>query len=191
MREPGPIDIARDYIGVSSGVACPEFRRRRGCDVGEFTSRRPVPLNRSTLSKIFSSQSPENSEESSDKTYAIEREVYVAPFPSGEGERRISTAGGEQPRWRRNDGKELFYIAPDGKMMSVSIKTSEGAKPSLERGNPESLFDSRIAIAVDTRALQYDVTPDGKRFLVNTSASTPASSVSIPPLTVVVNWLQK
>jgi Tol biopolymer transport system component len=50
-------------------------------------------------------------------------EIYVRPFPSGGGPTPISTAGGVYPRWSR-DGKELYFIAPDAKMMAVSISTS-------------------------------------------------------------------
>ena len=126
----------------------------------------------------------------SDKTNT--REVYVTRFPSGEGEWRISTAGGEQPRWRR-DGKELFYVALDGKMMSVAVKATAGPKPAFDRETPAALFDTRIAVAPDTRAFQYDVTDDGKRFVVATNASSTLSPATptLPPLTVVVNWFQK
>ena len=48
-----------------------------------------------------------------------QREVYVQPFPSADNELRISTAGGEQPRWS-GDGKELFYLAADGKLTAVA-----------------------------------------------------------------------
>ena len=57
-------------------------------------------------------------------------EVYVRPFPPGEGEWTISLAGGEQPRWS-GDGKELFFEAADGKMMAVPVKAVAGAKPSF------------------------------------------------------------
>ena len=123
----------------------------------------------------------------SDKTRR--REVYVASFPSGEGEVRISTDGGEQPRWRRSDGRELYYVALDGKMMSVKVKPTAGPNPSFERDTPVPLFDSRIATSTETRAFQYDVSADGRRFLVNTNVST--SSNSVPSITVVFNWWPK
>jgi Tol biopolymer transport system component len=124
----------------------------------------------------------------SDKTGS--REIYVASFPLGEGEQRISTAGGEEPRWHRNNGKELFYVAPDGKMMSVTVKAATGPKPTFEYEPPVILFDTRMAFATDTRAFQYDVSSDGKRFVVVTNASSTPSAVApaLPPITVVVNW---
>jgi Tol biopolymer transport system component len=63
------------------------------------------------------------------------RQVYVRPFPSGEGVWRISVSGGDQPRWR-GDGKELFYVAADGKIMAVSVRAVPGSKPSLELATP-------------------------------------------------------
>jgi Tol biopolymer transport system component len=121
----------------------------------------------------------------SDKTGT--REVYVVQFPSGEGEERISTAGGEQPRWK-GDGSELYYVASDGKMMSVAVKTTAGPKPALDHGAPVVLFDSHISTSLITRAFQYDVTPDGKRFLVATNASSGQPRVGPLALTVVTNW---
>ena len=114
------------------------------------------------------------------------REVYVRPFPASEGVWRISAAGGELPRWR-GDGKELFYIAADGKMTAVAVKAAQpgGPKPVFELGTPEPLFDAHMA-PLSNPEFNYDVTADGKRFLVDTSAS--ATSSSAPPLTVVVNW---
>jgi serine/threonine protein kinase len=115
------------------------------------------------------------------------REVYVVRFPSGERPVRISTAGGEQPRWN-GDGSELYYVTLDGKMMFVPVKTTAGPKPTLEHGMPRSLFDSKIDFPPNTRAFQYDVTPDGKRFVVATKASSDPRPVGPFALTVVTNW---
>ncbi len=104
-----------------------------------------------------------------------EDEVYVAPFP-GPGERvQVSTAGGSVPRWR-GDGKELFYLAPDRRLMAVPIQT-EGA---LEAGIPTPLFETRG----DIGASGYDVTGDGQRFLV----ITPVREDVALPIAVVLNW---
>jgi hypothetical protein len=112
--------------------------------------------------------------------------VYVRPFPTGEGEYRLSVEGGEQARWR-GDGTEVFFVGADSKMMAIAVKPEDGSKPSFNRGTPTPLFDSHIAQNPATSAFQYDVTPDGKRFLINTSLlSTSVSSAA--PLTVVVNW---
>jgi Tol biopolymer transport system component len=116
---------------------------------------------------------------SSDATGQLE--VYVRPFPIAEGVSRISNAGGQQPRWR-GDGKELFFVGGDGKMMAADIKAVLGPKPVFDHGEPKPLFDTHIASAPGTYAFQYDVTADGKRFLVDTGSATDNK------VTVVVNW---
>jgi hypothetical protein len=111
------------------------------------------------------------------------REVYVRPFPPGEGEWPISIAGGEEPRWR-GDGKELFFEAADGKMMSVAIRAVPGPKPVFEAGTPVALFDAHMVHGPSDITFEYDVTADGKRFLINTVVGGAGST----PLTVVTNW---
>jgi Tol biopolymer transport system component len=110
-----------------------------------------------------------------------QQEVYVRPFPVADGLSRISNTGGQQPRWR-GDGKELFFIGGDGKMMAADTKVVPGSKPVFDHGVPKPLFDARIAAANGTLAFQYDVTADGKRFLVDTGGATDST------VTVVVNW---
>jgi Tol biopolymer transport system component len=118
-----------------------------------------------------------------------QREVYVRPFPVAEGIWKISTAGGSMPRWA-GDGKELFYVSADGKMMAVAVMAHPGngtqTKPSFVTGNPVALFQVHLANP-GAAYLDYDVTADGKRFLVNVNASDTMSAAATP-LTVVVNW---
>ena len=104
-------------------------------------------------------------------------EVYVGRFP-GPGRRiQMSNHGGAQARWRA-DGKELFYITMDKKLMAVAIDTSHDEPVA---GVPHVLFQTRI-IAPRIVLFQYAVSPDGSRFLIN---STP--SVGGAPLTVLMN----
>jgi eukaryotic-like serine/threonine-protein kinase len=100
-------------------------------------------------------------------------EVYVQTFPEHNGKWQISTGGGDWPVWSR-DGRELYFISSDGKMMAVQVKT-DGRK--FEAGLPRALF------SVPTQN-QFDVGKDG-RFLIQAPLAQPASSVSI---NVVVNW---
>ena len=108
-------------------------------------------------------------------------QVYVQSFPAGGGKWQVSTSGGVQPRWR-HDGKELFYVSPDGKMMSVTVK----AGATFEAGTPESLFQTRIFGLGPNQyfSQQYDVTPDGQRFLLNVDVA----DANVTPLTVVLDW---
>jgi eukaryotic-like serine/threonine-protein kinase len=106
-------------------------------------------------------------------------EVYVRPFPAAAGKWQVSTDGGEQPRWRR-DGKELFYLSADHKLMAVEVNT-EG--PTFEHHAPNALFVTRVG-GIDTPGDYYAVTADGQRFLLNDLVEEAAHT----PITVVVNW---
>jgi Tol biopolymer transport system component len=104
-------------------------------------------------------------------------EIFVSRFPDAGGRIQISSHGGAQARWRA-DGKELFFISAEKKLMAVSIDTSQG---KLVAGVPQLLFQTRI-IAPRIVLFQYAVSPDGKRFLIN---SLP--SVGAAPVTVLIN----
>jgi Tol biopolymer transport system component len=94
---------------------------------------------------------------------------------------QISTAGGAQPRWR-SDGKELYYMAPDGKLIVVEVNTSQ---QGFEHGPPQPLFASRADAPTGAMSWSYFPSADGKRFLVR----IPASATSeLPAVTVIVNW---
>ena len=112
-------------------------------------------------------------------------EIYVAPRVQAEAATRVSSAGGEQPRWR-GDGRELFFVAADGKMMSAIVPPLPQGQTTFEHRSPVALFDTHIAPAVFTRAVQYDVTRDGTRFVVTTDLAPTRSGV--PPFDIVVNW---
>jgi Tol biopolymer transport system component len=102
-------------------------------------------------------------------------EVYVRPFPGPGGRWQISTAGGGQPRWRR-DGKELTFLTPENKLMAVPINTTSG----FHAGPPALLF----AIHPSLNGAAYDATGDHQRFLVNTVPDEQGS----PPLSLLVHW---
>src|SRR2546427_808740 len=109
-------------------------------------------------------------------------EVYIRPFPPGPGGQwQVSTEGDIWPRWRR-DGKELYYIAPDARLMAVAI-TSNG--DTLDPGKPVTLFQTRIVGGGSDfgRAAEYDVAPDG-RFLINTVLENTTAT----PITLILNW---
>ncbi len=104
-------------------------------------------------------------------------EVFVQNFPTPVGRWQVSTGGGIQPKWR-SDGKELFYLALDGSLMSVPVTLGD----TFERGSAAPLFQTRLEILTGLVWHQYDVSRDGQRFLINMPDSFKA-----PPLTVVVN----
>jgi len=102
-------------------------------------------------------------------------EVYVQAYPVPGGKWQVSSAGGYLPRFR-GDGKELFYLSLDNKIMAVPVEESS----VFRAGAPVPLF----AVHPVSNGNAYDVSADGKRFLVN---SRPADQGS-PPLSLLVNW---
>jgi serine/threonine-protein kinase len=108
-------------------------------------------------------------------------EVYVRPFPDVDNGRwPLSTAGGSEAVWAPN-GKEIFYVSADNKLMAVPVQTTSG----FVAGKPVPLFDVRTYF-FGGAGRNYDVAPDGKRFAM---VKNPVSSVDrAVPLTVVLNW---
>src|SRR5262249_31359046 len=107
-------------------------------------------------------------------------EIYVQPFPGPGDKWRVSNAGGTAPRWRA-DGQELFFLAPDGKLMAAAVRASGSA---FDAGAPTAPFQTRVVVGGNAnRAPQYAVARDG-RFLFNVPAETSPPA----PITVIVNW---
>jgi eukaryotic-like serine/threonine-protein kinase len=108
-------------------------------------------------------------------------EVWVQPFPMVDGGLwQVSTAGGGQPLWARN-GRELFYVAPDGALMAIQWGSPESA------GAPTRLIEGRYFRGGEgTTVRQYDVSADGQRFLMmkNEARETDVA----PSINVVQNW---
>jgi Tol biopolymer transport system component len=104
------------------------------------------------------------------------REIYVAAFPGPGRKTQVSGAGGDWPRWRR-DGKELFFLSLEGKLMAAEV-SSRG--DDFEVGALRSLFD---VLPMSNRS--YDVARDG-RFFVNALEQPTGTS----PVTVVMNWAE-
>jgi eukaryotic-like serine/threonine-protein kinase len=148
--------------------------------------RKPLPILQSEFNETQGALSPNGKwlAYTSDETGGYQ--VYVQPFlgrpvsggngPHSSGKWRISSDSGMQPRWR-SDGKELFYVSLDRKIVSVSVKTG----PAFEAGMPAPLFASTIAVG--SILTQYDITPDGKRFLISESNERGSASV-----TLQLNW---
>jgi hypothetical protein len=103
-------------------------------------------------------------------------EVYVATFPAFAQKRQVSSAGGMQPRWRR-DGKELFYLGADGTLMAAPMAFA--GQPAS--GLPVPLFQTGLSPSPNVP--QYDVSADGSRFLVLEPARAGGE-----PITFVLNW---
>ena len=109
-------------------------------------------------------------------------QIYVEGFPTSGGKWQVSTAGGGQPQWR-GDGKELFYLAPDRKLMAVEVN---GARSAFTSGIPKVLFELNVIniFPGGGATIPYAATRDGQRFIVNTVVG----DSSLVPITVVLNW---
>jgi Tol biopolymer transport system component len=106
-------------------------------------------------------------------------QIVVQSFPEPTGKWQVSTGGGTQARWRA-DGKELYFIAPDGNLMAASI-TVEGS--AFAAGTPVALFPTSIVTGGTTAIREeYAVSRDG-RFLINQPIESSAT-----PITLILNW---
>ncbi len=106
-------------------------------------------------------------------------EIYVQTFPEHTGKWQISASGGTEPMWSRN-GKELLYLTPDEKLMSVTVNTGLA---TLQAGIPQPLFQAQLIPLSYWRNI-YIPSPDDQRFLM----LAPATQTKPEPITVVVNW---
>jgi len=148
-------------------------------DGGAPGDRKPIPVVQSEFSDLLGQFSPDGRWIAYYSTESTPPQVYVQAFPKSGGKFQVSTNGGARPRWRR-DGKELYYMTADRKLMAVEVKATATAFEALR---PRELFQTREASAAPFYTT-YDVTADGQRFLINTALE----SEGPPPITVVMNW---
>jgi Tol biopolymer transport system component len=138
--------------------------------------RKPRPLANTSFGEYAAQFSPDGLWVAYTSSESGRDEVYVQAFPGPGGKWQISTAGGRTPKWRR-DGKQLFYFGSDGRLTVAEVRLS----PSFESGSPAPLFKIPLFDSTDR---QYDVSPDGTRFIGNLLSG----STEVQPLTVVLNW---
>ena len=112
-----------------------------------------------------------------------QHEIFVQRFPGPAGKQQISFDGGGQPHWQA-DSSELFYVAPDGRLMAVPIRISPNGQ-TLEADSPVPLFQTDMTVVGSSRH-QYAPSRDGQRFLINTIPLP--DDLETEPLTVLVNW---
>ena len=135
---------------------------------------KPIPYLQTPFDETGAAFSPDSKWMAYISNESGQNQVYVQAVPVSGAKWQISTAGGADVHWR-SDGKELFYVSADGKLMSVPIKLGANVEPST----PQALFSYAGTTA-------YAPSRDGQRFLVNVPAGGEAATV--PPLTVVTNW---
>jgi hypothetical protein len=143
-----------------------------------FGDRKPIPFLQTEFDELYSCFSPDGRWIAYVSDETRQNEVYVRPFSgqSQDGKWQISVAGGTRPRWRR-DGKELFYLSNDNKIMAAEIQVKGS---TIKVGVVRPLFEVHAV----TTALNYDVSADGQHFLVNSLVEAQSAS----PINLVVNW---
>jgi dipeptidyl aminopeptidase/acylaminoacyl peptidase len=118
-------------------------------------------------------------------------QIVMQSFPDlSRDKRQVSTTGGYEPRWR-GDGRELFYLAPDGALMALDVPAGDALEPSV----PRKLFDTGIPVEATLTGARpdyfYAVAENGERFLLNepiVPGPSAASAAPTPTIHVIVNW---
>ncbi len=143
-----------------------------------FGDKKPFPVVQTEAAEDIGRLSPDGRWIAYQSDESTSLEVYVQAFPVSQGKWQVSVGGGGAPVWGK-EGKEIFYIAPDRRLMAVEIKL---LGTSIEQGIPKPLFETTI----DGYDLpnRYAVSRGGKRFLINNSAAGDSSR----PANVVLNW---
>ncbi len=142
-----------------------------------FGDRKPFPVVQGRFSVSQPSLSPDGRWLAYLSTESGQPQVYAQTFPHGSERWQVSAAGGDWPLWSRN-GKELFYISADDKVVSASI-TEAGSRLIIGKDRP--LFQTNALIGP---GWPYDVSADGKKFVVANQKQAQTSQ----PLTLVINW---
>ena len=140
-----------------------------------FGEHKPIPFLITKFNEQYGQFSPDGKWVAYASDESGRYEIYVVPFPGPGGKRQISIAGGNLPRWRR-DGKVLFYVGANRRLMAAEIEDKGGA---LEVGRVLPLVD----VAQSANAF-YDVSADGQHFLMRAASENKAGD----RLTLVQNW---
>jgi DNA-binding winged helix-turn-helix (wHTH) protein/Tol biopolymer transport system component len=142
-----------------------------------LADRKPMPFLQTPFNEMHGQVSPDGRWIAYASDESGTWEVYVQTFPVPGAKRTISAGGGAEPQWRR-DGRELYYLAPGGTLMSVAV-SSRG--DTFDAGRPVPLFRARIPADIITFRNHYAASRDGQRFLVDAADDN-------EPINVVVNW---
>jgi len=138
--------------------------------------RKPYPFLQSPFNQFGARFSPDGKWLAYFSLESGRAEVYVVPFPGPGGKWQVSTGGGTWPRWRR-DGKELFYLSFDNKLIAADVRASGS---SFEIGAVRALFETR---PYRSGGATFDVSADGQRFIIDYAQEQPSAAIAL-----VVNW---
>ena len=172
------MDWSRDgrYLVSSTGQRNPGT----GSDIWvlSFSDKKAFPYLQTEFGEDNSKLSPDGRWLAYESNESKRNEIYVMTFPMKGGRWQISTGGGRMPVWSR-DGRELYYVSADNKLMAVEIKP--GVK--FEAGVPLPLFDVSPGVGALNPYTNFDVSKDG-HFLIATPVKQSASAA----MTVMLNW---
>jgi Tol biopolymer transport system component len=112
---------------------------------------------------------------------SVQFEVYLQSVPTTGAKHQVSNGGGTHPRWRR-DGKELYYISADSKLMAVPVSLGAG---TVDVGTPQKLFEQSFPWN-NSRSFGYAPSADGQKFLM---LLAPEGAAATPPVTIWINWM--
>ena len=178
------VDIPSSWSPDGRLLAFSEVAAPQGYDIWvlRLSDRKPQPFLQTQFNEAAAQFSPDGNWVAYASDESGRNEIYVQPYPGPGGKWQISTDGGREPLWNRN-GRELFY-RNGNKMMSVEIAT----KPSFSLGTPKVLFEWRYESLPGISTPNYDVSPDGQRFLMLKAAQ---QDVSAREIDVVLNWFEE
>jgi Tol biopolymer transport system component len=142
-----------------------------------FGDGKPYPIVQTSFDDVEPAVAPNGKWMAYENNESGHMEVYVTPFPGGGAKWQVSTNGGISAHWRR-DGKELFFLDTASNMMAVDVETSGSV---VRLGVPHALFS---AVGARRTSGPFDVTPDGKKFLINSGDVKESGE----PMTLVQNW---
>jgi hypothetical protein len=142
-----------------------------------FGDGKPFPIVQTPFADMYPEVSPDGKWMAFQNSESGRVEVYITAFPGGGAKWQVSTNGGSDGKWRR-DGKELFFLDNADNVMAVDVRTASNA---VRLGVPHVLFQ---AVGIQRQAGPYDVTADGKKFLINSGNLKEGGE----PMTLVQNW---
>jgi serine/threonine protein kinase len=142
-----------------------------------FGDGKPFPIVQDAFDEGLPSVSPDGKWMVYQSNESGRREIYITAFPAGGAKWQVSTNGGTSAKWRK-DGKELFFLDPTDKIVSVDVNASGNA---VRLGTAHDLFQT---VGIQREYGPFDVTADGKKFLLNSGNLKEGSD----PFTLVLNW---
>jgi Tol biopolymer transport system component len=143
--------------------------------------RKPIPVATTPFAEPDGAFSPDGRWVAYQTSESGQFQIVVQPFPRATGKWQVSIGGGDSPRWSA-DGRELYFLAPDGTLMAAAVRAT---LETFEAADPVPLFQTRVRAtgAEGTGRADYAVSPDG-RFLIN----QPLEDASSTPIVLILNW---